>query len=165
MAIDYQKTKLDALDQQLISLLAQDGRMPSKELAQKLKVSAPTVKSRMKALVENGILKVAGLINPIKTQDISMAVIGIRVDDVAKMKTIIDQLMEFSQVNSVVAVTGQYDIFAEVIITQGIEWMFDFYVDEMSKLDGVSHSESFMVTHMRRKWTLLPTKLKGWIPT
>jgi Lrp/AsnC family transcriptional regulator for asnA, asnC and gidA len=41
--------------------------------------------------------------------------------------------------------------------------MFNFYADEMSKLDGVSHSESFMVTNNRRKWALLPPNLQGWV--
>ena len=157
------KQNLDRIDKELIRLLARDGRMPSKELAEKLNVSPPTVQSRMKALVKKGTLKIAGLVDPHKTPDISVAIIAIRVDDVSKMKTIIDKLMEFTQVHWAVAVTGQYDIFAEVIITRGIEWMFEFYVDEMSKLDGVSHSESFLVTHTQRKWTLLPPRLEGWI--
>ena len=154
---------IDTIDKRLIKLLSQDGRMPAKELAQKLDVSAPTVNSRMKGLIKRGILKVAGLVDTFKAKDILVAIIAIRVDDASKMATIIDQLMEFKQVHWAVAVTGRYDIFAEVIVTEGIEWMFKFYADEMSTLDGVSHSESFMVTNTRRKWTLLPPDIQGWI--
>lgn len=157
------KKKLDELDKQLIQLLSQDGRMASRELAKQLNVSAPTVQARMKALIKEGILQVAGLVNPNRTKDISIAIIAIRVDEVSKMKSIIDHLMEFKHVHSATAVTGQYDIFAEVIFTQDLEWMFHFYVNEMSKLDGVSHSESFMVTHTRRKWLLLPRNLDNWL--
>ena len=154
---------IDTIDKRLIKLLSQDGRMPAKELALKLDVSAPTVNSRMKGLIKRGILKVAGLVDTFKAKDILVAIIAIRVDDVSKMATIIDQLVEFKQVHWAVAVTGRYDIFAEVIVTEGIEWMFKFYADEMSTLDGVSHSESFMVTNTRRKWTLLPPDIQGWI--
>jgi Lrp/AsnC family transcriptional regulator for asnA, asnC and gidA len=154
---------IDKIDKQLIMLLSQDGRMPAKELALKLDVSAPTINSRMKGLVKRGILKVAGLVDTFKAKDVLVAIIAIRVDDVSKMAKIIDQLVEFKQVHWAVAVTGRYDIFAEVIVTEGIEWMFKFYADEMSKLDGVSHSESFMVTNTRRKWTLLPPNIQGWI--
>ena len=155
-------TDIDSIDKQLIKLLSEDGRMPAKELAQKLDVSAPTVNSRMKGLIRRGILKVAGLVNTFKVKNVLVAIIAIRVDDVSKMARIIDQLMAFKQVHWAVAVTGRYDIFAEVIVTEGIEWMFQFYADEMSKLDGVSHSESFMVTNTRRKWTLLPPDIQGW---
>ena len=156
-------TDIDSIDKQLIKLLSEDGRMPAKELAQKLDVSAPTVNSRMKGLIRRGILKVAGLVNTFKVKNVLVAIIAIRVDDVSKMGRIIDQLMAFKQVHWAVAVTGRYDIFAEVIVTEGIEWMFKFYADEMSKLDGVSHSESFMVTNTRRKWTLLPPEIQNWV--
>ncbi len=156
------RTETDALDRQLIKLLSEDGRMPAKELAEKLNVSAPTIQSRLKSLKEKGILKVAGLVDTIKVKDMLVAIIAIRVDDVIKMPKIIDQLMEFRQVSWAIAVTGRYDILAEVIVTEGIEWMFKFYADEMSKLDGVSHSESFMVTQTRGKWTLLPPEVEGW---
>ena len=158
-----EQVAIDSIDKQLIKLLSEDGRMPAKELARKLDVSAPTVNSRMKGLIRRGILKVAGLVDTFKVKDVLVAIIAIRVDDVAKMATIIDQLMEFKQVHWAVAVTGRYDIFAEVVVTEGIEWMFNFYAEEMSKLDGVSHSESFMVTNTRRKWTLLPPEIQNWV--
>lgn len=155
--------KIDDIDRQLIKLLSMDGRMPAKEIAKTLKVSAPTVQSRVRALIERGILKVAGMIDTFKIKDVLVAIIAIRVDENGKMGQVIDQLMEFENVQWAVAVTGRYDIFAEVVVTEGIEWMFKFYEEQMSKLDGVSHAESFMVTHTRRKWTVLPPRIKGWI--
>ncbi len=155
--------KIDDIERQLIKLLSVDGRMPAKEIAENLKVSAPTVQSRVRSLIERGIFKVAGMVNPFRVKDMLVAIIAIRVDEGRKMGQVIDQLMEFENVAWAIAVTGRYDIFAEVVVTEGIEWMFKFYEDEMSQLEGVSHAESFMVTHTRRKWTLLPPKIKGWI--
>jgi len=155
--------RIDDLDRQLIKLLSVDGRMPAKEIAKNLEVSAPTIQSRVRSLIERGILKVAGMVNPFRVKDMLVAIIAIRVDENGKMGQVIDQLMEFENVAWAVAVTGRYDIFTEVVVTEGIEWMFKFYEEEMSKLDGVSHAESFMVTHTRRKWTVLPPNIKGWI--
>jgi Lrp/AsnC family transcriptional regulator for asnA, asnC and gidA len=154
---------IDAIDKQLIALLARDGRMPVKELAEKLELSAPTIHSRMKALIRRGILKIAGLVDTFKTKGILTAIIAIRVDDVSKMPKILDELINFKQVHWAVAVAGRYDIFAEVVITEGIEWLFKFYSEEMCKLEGISHSESFLVTNTRRKWTFLPPDIEGWI--
>ena len=154
---------IDDIDRQLIKLLAEDGRMPAKEIAKQLKVSAPTVQSRLSTLIKKGILKVAGLVDTFKVKDTLVAIIAIRVDDNGKMGQVIEQLMTFDNIHWAVAVTGRYDIFAEVVVTEGIEWMFRFYEDQMSQIDGVSHAESFMVTHTRRKWTLLPPSIKGWI--
>ena len=158
-----EKKEIDIIDRQLIKLLSEDGRISAKELAKKLEVSAPTVRSRLNTLIKHGILKVAGLLDPFKVKDLLVAIIAIRVDDNAKMGKVIDQLMEFENVHWAVAVTGRYDIFVEVIVTEGIQWMFKFYEEEMSKLDGIRQAESFMVTHTRRKWTQLPPNIKGWM--
>jgi len=154
---------IDQIDRKLIQILAENGRKPTRELADELEVSIPTVQARMKRLIANGILKVAGLLNTFKAKGTLTAIIAIRVDDVSKMARVFEQLGDLDQVVWAAAVTGQYDIFAEVIITEGIEGMFDFYVEEISKLEGVTHSESFMVTKTKRKWTLLPQDLKGWL--
>ncbi len=157
-------SKIDILDKQVIKLLSSDGRMPAKEIAQKLNVSAPTIKSRVHSLIDRGILKVAGMVDTFKIKNMLVSIIAIRVDDNGKMGQVIDQLMEFENVHWAVAVTGRYDIFVEVVVTEGIEWMFKFYEEEMSKIDHISQAESFMVTKTRRKWTLLPPRIKGWLP-
>ena len=155
--------QIDKLDKQLIKLLSQDGRTPAKELAKKLNVSPPTIQSRLKGLIQNGILKVMGLIDTFKCQNALVAIIAIRTDEIEKMSEILDQLIEFKQVSWAIAVTGRFDIFAEVIVTEGIQGMWKFYAEEMSKLNGVSHAESFMVTQTRRKWTVLPSDIEGWL--
>jgi Lrp/AsnC family transcriptional regulator for asnA, asnC and gidA len=158
------ETDLDTIDRHLIKLQAEDGRMPAKEIAKQLKISAPTVQSRLSAMIKRGILKVAGLVDTFKVKDTLVAIIAIRMDDNGKMGEVIDQLMAFDNIHWAVAVTGRYDIFAEVVVTEGMHWMFRFYEEQMSKIDGISHAESFMVTHTRRKWTLLPPTIKGWVP-
>lgn len=154
---------IDNIDRKMIQLLSKDGRMPAREIAKQLDVSAPTVHSRLGSLIKRGILKVAGMVDTFKIKDTLVAIIAIRVDDNGKMGDVIEQLMEFENIHWAVAVTGRYDIFAEVIVTEGIEWMFKFYEEQMSQIEGISHAESFMVTHTRRKWTCLPPNIKGWI--
>ncbi len=156
--------EIDNIDRQMIKLLSEDGRMPAKDIATKLNVSAPTIHSRLNSLIRRGILKVAGLVDTFTVKNTMVAIIAINVHENGKMGQVIDQLMEFDNVHWAVAVTGRYDIFVEVIVTEGIEWMFKFFEEQMSKIEGISHSESFMVTNVRRKWTLLPPNIKGWIP-
>jgi Lrp/AsnC family transcriptional regulator for asnA, asnC and gidA len=155
--------KIDSRDKRLIQLLSDNGRMRAKELAKKLDVSAPTVQSRMKWLINQGILKVAGLVDTFKTNGIIVAIIAIRVDDVAKMANAFEELSKLKQVSWIVAVTGQFDFFTEIIITEGIESVFDFHVNEISKIDGVSHAESFMVTKAHNKWTTLTPDIDSWV--
>ena len=55
----------DKFDWQIISLLNEDGRTPSAEIARKLgNVSARTVTNRINALIEHGIINIRAVVNP-----------------------------------------------------------------------------------------------------
>ena len=47
----------DELDRRLVGLLARDGRMSVGDIANCLRVSAPTIRSRIKSLEQAGLLK------------------------------------------------------------------------------------------------------------
>jgi Lrp/AsnC family transcriptional regulator for asnA, asnC and gidA len=49
--------RLDNIDARILELLSQDGRMHYKELAKKINVSLPTVKERIRKLVDAGVIK------------------------------------------------------------------------------------------------------------
>ncbi len=49
--------KIDELDSQIISLLQSDGRMQLKDIANRVGVSIPTVRSRISKLIELGVIK------------------------------------------------------------------------------------------------------------
>ena len=57
---------LDSLDRKLLYLRTKEGRMPLDETTQNLDITAPTVRARMKDLIANGVLKIAGLVDVIK---------------------------------------------------------------------------------------------------
>ena len=58
------KINFDTLDNGIIRLLTENGRMSTGDLAKRLKVTAPTVRKRIKDLEKKGIFKVSGLIDP-----------------------------------------------------------------------------------------------------
>jgi DNA-binding Lrp family transcriptional regulator len=74
------KLNLDHLDKNLIRLLKQDGRVTTAHIANTLEVTTPTVRSRMKALVKAGILRVAGLVNLSAVSELTTALIGINIE-------------------------------------------------------------------------------------
>lgn len=52
------KHEVDGLDQALIGVLSEAGRRPLAEVADRLGVSTPTVRARLRALVERGFFRV-----------------------------------------------------------------------------------------------------------
>ena len=65
-----ENTNLDTLDNDIIRLLTEDGRMSIGEMAKKLDVTAPTVRKRIKLLGKNGIFNVSGLIDPSRHREL-----------------------------------------------------------------------------------------------
>jgi Lrp/AsnC family transcriptional regulator, regulator for asnA, asnC and gidA len=148
--------KLDALDKKLIYHLSQDGRMPVKELVKKLEITSPTLQVRIKNLLQSGVFKIAGLIDVFKIEKLFMALVAIRVIDDSKIDETLNDLSELQEVDSVYAVTGRYDIFAEILFSNNMEELYAFMSSKLPRQGNINHSESFVVMKSKKKWTLLP---------
>lgn len=148
--------KLDALDKKLIYYLSQDGRMPVKELVKELEITSPTLQVRIKNLLKSGVFKIAGLIDVFKIEKLFMALVAIRVIDDSKIDETLNDLAEFQEVGSVYAVTGRYDIFAEILFSNNMEELYSFMSSKLPQQGNIDYSESFVVMRSKKKWTLLP---------
>jgi len=144
--------KLDSTDFSLMRYLSEDGRVPVKELAEKLQVTPPTVYSRIKNMLGSGVLKITGQVDLFKLGHYQTAIVAINVNDDSKLTSIMDTLDEFEEVQWSVSVTGRYDIFIEVILEENMEALFNFHSQKLSKLDGVVNSESFVIMKTKNKW-------------
>ncbi len=79
------KLNLDILDKKLVRLLKQDGRVTMAHMANRPEVTAPTVRSRIKALIQSGILGLAGLVNLSAISDRMTALIGINIESCGQL--------------------------------------------------------------------------------
>ena len=152
----------DAIDRKLIGLLTKDGRRPVRELVEKLGVSNPTLHSRMKNLIQTGVLKIAGLVNPFKTPDLIMALVAIQIDDDNMLQTALEEIAALDEVHSAYAVTGRFDIFAEVVFSGGMESLYQFVSKKLPALSYIADSESFVIMKAKNKWVMLPQELENW---
>jgi len=148
--------QLDALDKKLIYYLSLDGRMPVKELVKELEITSPTLQVRIKNLLQSGVFKIAGLIDVFKIEKLFMALVAIRVIDDSKIDETLNDLAEFQEVGSVYAVTGRYDIFAEILFSNNMEELYSFMSSKLPQQGNIDYSESFVVMRSKKKWTLLP---------
>jgi Lrp/AsnC family transcriptional regulator for asnA, asnC and gidA len=150
------KTTLAEQDKRLLALLAEDGQQSAGRISEQLGVTSPTVRSRLKKLVASGVLRIAGLVNPMKVEGMEIALVGINVQTHSKMDDMTERIAGLDKVNWVAVVTGRYDIVVEVTLLHGMDDLYTFINEELSSLGGVSSSESFVVMKARRKWALMP---------
>ena len=150
------KTKLDTLDNEIIHLLTENGRMPIGEMAKKLNVTAPTIRSRVKGLEKNGMFKVSGLIDPNQHREMITALVAMSVRSEGKWDQILDKIANLPNVAWAGVVTGRYDIMAEVICVEGKDELYRFTTDTILKMGNVTRSETFILMKSRNNWLQLP---------
>jgi Lrp/AsnC family transcriptional regulator for asnA, asnC and gidA len=150
------KTNIDATDNGIIRLLTENGRMPIGEMEKKLGVTAPTIRKRIKALEENGIFKVSGLIDPSRHTEMVTAVVAMSIQSEGKLDQILDKISSLPNVAWAGVVAGRYDIIAEVICVEGKEELYRFTTKTILKMAPVVRSETFIFMKSRGNWLPLP---------
>ena len=150
------KTKLDTLDNEIIHLLTENGRMPIGEMAKKLKVTSPTIRNRIKDLEKSGLFKVSGLIDPNKHQEMITALVAMSIKSDGKMDQILKNIGQLENVVWVGVVTGRYDIIAEVVCIGGKDELYRFTTKTILKMGNVVRSETFIIMKSRHNWIRLP---------
>jgi len=151
-----EKAKLDTLDNEIVRLLTENGRMSIGEMTKKLNVTAPTIRSRIKNLEEAGIFNVSGLIDPDQHHEMITALVAISVRASEKMDRLLDKIAKLPNVAWAGVVTGRYDIMAQVICVKGKEELYRFTTETILKMGDIIRSETFILMRSRNNWIRLP---------
>lgn len=120
-----------------------DGRVPFKKIADELHVSEGTVRTRVRKLTDEGVLDIAGLVDPEAIPDLGVVLVGVKVKDMDLVKKG-EEFSKLKGVTSVCVVTGRYDLIVTVLLTKDFT-MLRFYTEEVSTIDKVQSVESFVV--------------------
>lgn len=134
--------KLDAINIAIIKGL-RNGRRPFKEIADSLEVTENTIRSRVSKLIKEGVLDIAGLIDPEKIPHHRVVMIGVKLSTMDLVK----KGEEFSKLKGVVSVsvvTGRFDLMLAVLLKDGFG-LLEFYTEEVAGIDGVQSVETFVV--------------------
>ena len=151
------KKAIDSLDNEIIRLLTADGRMPIGDMAARLNVTAPTIRSRIKNLEESGMLKVSGIIDPNQHPQMITALVAMSVRSHGKMDQILKKISRLPNVVWAGVVTGRYDIIAEVLCVRGREELYQFTTNTILKIGNVVRSETFIIMKSQQNWLCLPS--------
>ena len=150
------QTILDTLDNKIVRLLTENGRMPIGEMAKRLTVTAPTIRSRIKNLEEKGLLKVSGIIDPNQHPHMITALVAMSVRSHGKMDQILDKIAQLPNVVWAGVITGRYDIIAEVVCVEGKDELYRFTTEMILNIGNVVSSETFIIMKSEQNWLCLP---------
>jgi Lrp/AsnC family transcriptional regulator for asnA, asnC and gidA len=120
-----------------------DGRKSFKKIAENLSVSENTVRTRVQKLIEEGVLEIAGLVNPESVEGHRVVMVGVKLQSM----DLVNKGEEFSNLRGVVSVsvvTGRFDLILSVLLKPGFG-LLEFYTEEVSKIKDVQSVETFVV--------------------
>ncbi|MGB6009635.1 MAG: Lrp/AsnC family transcriptional regulator [Desulfobacterales bacterium] len=154
------KIDFDTLDNEIIRLLTENGRMPIGEMAKRLNVTAPTIRKRIRDLEKNGIFKVSGLIDPNQHQEMITALVAMSIQSGGKMDQILEKIAHLPNVAWAGVVAGRYDIIAEVVCMGGKAELYRFTTETILKIGNVIRSETFILMKSENNWLRLPKSVE-----
>ncbi|MFW5488546.1 MAG: Lrp/AsnC family transcriptional regulator [Desulfovibrio sp.] len=151
--MDDKPYSLDALDIRIIKELQENGRESFTNIAKRLGVSDGTVRYRTERMMRSGYLQVTASVDPLYHEDTLTALVGLSLDHPAN-RQLMERIAEIPGVQSVINVTGRYDLVVEVYTTSR-KALRRFLVDELSEIGGVTSTESFVVMEAVGKRVIL----------
>jgi len=133
----------DDTDWKIIGIL-QEGWVPNNTIARRLGVSEGTVRSRLKRLKDAGILTIRALINPDVLANKQLVLVAMNVAESRLLECKAQEISGLPNVISVSIASGRYDLVA-VVLGDSNKGLVRFLTEELSKVEGIASSESFIM--------------------
>ena len=150
---------LDQTDRRLVKLLSQDAQLGVNRLAEKMAISVPTVRTRLRNLLERNLLKIVGLLDLTERPELISAIVGINTLGRGRIHEIAQRIADLPFVTSASVVTGRFDIIAEVVVADDVADLYRVTSELIPKVGEpgeISRSETFVVMASCNKWVGLP---------
>ena len=140
------KPRPDPLDCKMIRLLQKDGRMSNTAIAQALGISEYTVRTRLKKILDSGIIRIVARANPI---DLGFALSGnlkIRID-LKNTKHVLNKLSEIDELVWIALTTGSTDLDVDFAVRSMSE-LQTLIFNKISKIEGVLSTETSLMVDL-----------------
>ena len=145
--------RIDGIDLKIIQALSEDGRKSFVEIAKKTGLSPVGIKNRVERLIDEGVLKIQGLLNMEKVYSVSAHVI-VEADN-NTISRLIEKFEKSPLVYHLVKTSGRYNLMVS-IATPNLESIENFIAKEIRSEPEVKHIEVNVGE--------LPIIPKGWNP-
>lgn len=131
---------LDALDRQLIDLLARDARVSNRKIASELGVTEGTVRGRIKRLQQDGLIAFTAITGFEMGKRAQLAFISVQAD-FQSVREVAQTISKIAGINSVLITMGQFNITAICLINE-LDELIALTSDQILPLPGVRHVET-----------------------
>ena len=139
---------LDDIDKSIIRELQLDGRTPYAKLGPAVGLSQAAVRQRVQRLIENGVMQVVAVTDPLMLGFTLEAMIGVEVD--GDLRAVASKVAQVDNVDYVVVTTGRFDLVVEVVCRDHEE-LLHLINDVIRAIPGVRATETFTYLHLEKQ--------------
>ncbi|WP_237319764.1 Lrp/AsnC family transcriptional regulator [Streptomyces sp. JJ36] len=140
---------IDAVSLAIIEQLQEDGRRPYGAIGKAVGLSEAAVRQRVQKLLDQGVMQIVAVTDPLTVGFLRQAMVGIRVD--GDVEPVADALSEIEEVGHVVVTAGSFDLLVE-IVCEDDEHLLEMITKRVRSLPGVRSTESFVYLKLRKQY-------------
>lgn len=139
---------LDAVSLAIIEQLQEDGRRPYAAIGKAVGLSEAAVRQRVQKLLDQGVMQIVAVTDPLTVGFRRQAMVGINVD--GDLDPVADALTAMDEVEYVVVAAGSFDLLIE-IVCEDDDHLLDVINKRIRTLPGVRSTESFVYLKLRKQ--------------
>ena len=130
------RISLDELDLKIIERLGHDARVSNREIGREFDLTEGTIRSRLKRLLDNRVIRVAAVTNANRLRNPILAYLWVEADTAADIEGVAERLAALPEIGFVATTLGRADVLAMTLVENGNE-LTDFLHQTIDKIPGV----------------------------
>ena len=142
------KPALDDVSKAIIEQLQQEGRRSYAAIGKVVGLSEAAVRQRVQRLVDNGVMQVVAVTDPLELGFSRQAMIGVRAT--GDLDPVAEALAAMEEVDYVVVVAGSFDLLVEVV-AESDEHLLTIVSKRIRAIPQVLSTETFVYLKLRKQ--------------
>ncbi|MFD3454177.1 Lrp/AsnC family transcriptional regulator [Streptomyces sp. NPDC058691] len=139
---------IDSVSKAIIEQLQEDGRRPYAAIGKAVGLSEAAVRQRVQKLLDQGVMQIVAVTDPLTVGFQRQAMVGINVD--GDIDPVADALAAMAEVEYVVVTAGSFDLLIE-IVCENDDQLLETINKRIRTLPGVRSTESFVYLKLRKQ--------------
>ncbi len=139
--------RLDDKSKEIVALLQKDGRMSYATIARQVGLSEAAVRQRAQRLMDQGVMQIVAVTDPLQLGFAWEAMIGVRVS--GNIEAVADALGKIDAIDFIVLTGGRFDIILEVVAESDAQ-LIDL-TNAIRRIPGVVGSETLVYLSTRKQ--------------
>ncbi|WP_065965235.1 Lrp/AsnC family transcriptional regulator [Streptomyces sparsogenes] len=139
---------VDSVSLAIIEQLQEDGRRPYAAIGKAVGLSEAAVRQRVQKLLDQGVMQIVAVTDPLTVGFRRQAMIGINVE--GDLDPVADALTAMDEVEYVVVTAGSFDLLIE-IVCEDDDHLLEVINKRIRTLPGVRSTESFVYLKLRKQ--------------